>query len=74
MAWILINSQYNLTIHAQWSEALHVNLWFLKILQASWLLEAYCADGWLPSKEYARGVKLLQMILDELRPRYTCIS
>ena len=39
-------------------------------LQASWLLEAYCADGWLPSKEYARGTRLLHLILEEYRPKY----
>ncbi|XP_066021299.1 phosphatidylinositol 4-kinase beta-like [Pocillopora verrucosa] len=66
----------NMYIHVEEvSEALHRYLVerckrsFAFALQASWLLEAYCADGWLPSREYARGVKLLQMILDELRPR-----
>lgn len=34
------------------------------------MLEAYCADGWLPSKEYARGMRLLQLVLEECRPRY----
>ncbi|XP_032234209.1 phosphatidylinositol 4-kinase beta [Nematostella vectensis] len=34
-------------------------------LEATWLLEAYCADGWLPSEEYTRGTKLLSIILND---------
>lgn len=66
----------NMYIHIdEVSEALHRYLVekckknFSFALQASWLLEAYCADGWLPSKEHARGIKLLQLILEECRPR-----
>jgi len=66
----------NMYIHVdEVSEALHRYLVercrksFSFALQASWLLEAYCADGWLPSKEYARGIRLLQLILEECRPR-----
>lgn len=66
----------NMYIHVEEvSEALHRYLVercrksFSFALQASWLLEAYCADGWLPSKEYARGTRLLQLILEECRPK-----
>ena len=33
--------------------------------QLSWLLEAHCADGWLPSREHQRGLKLVKKILEE---------
>lgn len=66
----------NMYIHVdEVSEALHRYLAerckrsFSFALQASWLLEAYCADGWLPSKEYARGIRLLQLVLEGCRPR-----
>ncbi|KXJ20275.1 phosphatidylinositol 4-kinase beta [Exaiptasia diaphana] len=39
-------------------------------LQAAWLLEAHCADGWLPTKEYSRGMRLLQIIkLEGAKPK-----
>jgi len=50
---------------------LHLFFMTPQTLQASWLLEAYCADGWLPSKEYARGIRLLQLVLEGCRPRYS---
>lgn len=66
----------NMYIHVdEVSEAVHRYLvercrkTFSFALQASWLLEAYCADGWLPSKEYARGTRLLQLVLEECRPK-----
>ncbi|XP_028394734.1 phosphatidylinositol 4-kinase beta-like [Dendronephthya gigantea] len=34
-------------------------------VQLSWLLEAHCADGWLPSREHQRGLKLVKKILEE---------
>ncbi|XP_046844335.1 phosphatidylinositol 4-kinase beta-like [Xenia sp. Carnegie-2017] len=34
-------------------------------VQVLWLLEAYCADGWLPSCEQQRGLKIVKKILDE---------
>ncbi|XP_015763045.1 PREDICTED: phosphatidylinositol 4-kinase beta-like [Acropora digitifera] len=68
----------NMYIHVdEVSEAVHRYLvercrkTFSFALQASWLLEAYCADGWLPSKEYARGTRLLHLIVEECRPKYT---
>ncbi|KAK3732844.1 hypothetical protein QZH41_012360 [Actinostola sp. cb2023] len=43
---------------------------FAFALQAGWLLEAHCADGWLPTKEYSRGMKLLQIIkLESPKPK-----
>ncbi|XP_067016262.1 phosphatidylinositol 4-kinase beta-like isoform X2 [Acropora muricata] len=66
----------NMYIHVdEVSEAVHRYLvercrkTFSFALQASWLLEAYCADGWLPSKEYARGTRLLHLIVEECRPK-----
>ncbi|KAL9987779.1 hypothetical protein ACROYT_G002140 [Oculina patagonica] len=66
----------NMYIHVdEVSDALHRYLVerckrsFSFALQASWLLEAYCADGWLPSIEYARGIRLLQLVLDGCRPK-----
>ncbi|KAJ7323428.1 Phosphatidylinositol 4-kinase beta [Desmophyllum pertusum] len=66
----------NMYIHVdEVSDALHRYLAercrrsFPFALQAAWLLEAYCADGWLPSKEYARGIRLLQLVLEGCNPR-----
>ncbi|KAK2555371.1 Phosphatidylinositol 4-kinase beta [Acropora cervicornis] len=66
----------NMYIHVdEVSEAVHRYLvercrkTFSFALQASWLLEASCADGWLPSKEYARGTRLLHLIVEECRPK-----
>lgn len=59
-----------LTCYKCWLYMFFFNI-TLQTLQASWLLEAYCADGWLPSKEYARGIRLLQLVLEGCRPRYS---
>jgi hypothetical protein len=37
----------------------------VQIFQLSWLLEAHCADGWLPNREHQRGLKLVKKILEE---------
>lgn len=43
---------------------MHLLTLLLKI-KVLWLLEAYCADGWLPSCEQQRGLKIVKKILDE---------